>query len=137
MYLQTEEEAIEYGRALGTKLTPPKTIELVGDVGTGKTTITRGIAEALGISEPVTSPSFTISKHYAGKKANLIHYDFYRLPEPGLMVEDLQESINDSSAITVVEWADSVENFLPNDHLKITLELQDDGSRKIIEENLT
>ena len=70
----------ELGQKIGKTLVPPVVVELLGDVGVGKTTFTRGLAKGLGVKEPVTSPSFTISKTYAlpeGK--NLIHYDFYRL----------------------------------------------------------
>ena len=123
---------LEFGREFAKKLHVPAVIELVGDVGAGKTTFVRGLAEGLGIKEPITSPSFTISKSYAipGGKT-LVHYDFYRLQDPGLMAGDLEESINDPQAIVVVEWADSVENILPDDRIKITLKYEDDGSREI------
>lgn len=128
---RTESEMIAFGRALAKSLTLPQVIELVGDVGTGKTTITRGLAEGLGIKEPVTSPSFTISKQYAFPTGTLIHYDFYRLPTPGLMQEDFLENIADKSAVVVVEWADSIADFLPADRLQLQILLQEDGSRLI------
>ena len=106
-------------------------IELVGDVGTGKTTFTRGLAAGLGVNEPVTSPSFTISKTYAFKNGELIHYDFYRLKDPGLMAEDLDENLNNNHAVVVVEWAESVENFLPENRTKIEIKLNDDGTREV------
>lgn len=123
-------------------------LEFVGDVGSGKTTITRGLAAGLGITEPVTSPSFTISKQYAfdlpasarrdpahsvtpHPSGLLIHYDFYRLPDPGLMSEDLAESIATPHAITVVEWAESVTGILPADRCIFYITINDDGSRTI------
>lgn len=135
MILKTEQEMLEYGRSLGRNLATPAVFELVGDVGTGKTTITRGLAEALGVAEPVTSPSFTISKQYAAGTKTLIHYDFYRLPDPGLMLEDLAESINNPNAVVVVEWAESVANILPANRHTIYISYNDDGSRTV-EENL-
>ena len=128
---------LDFVRKLGENLTAPATLELVGDVGAGKTTLTRGIAEGLGVKEPVTSPSFTISKRYAGKTTNgqkiiLAHYDFYRLPDPGIMVEDLGETINDPDTITIVEWGESVKNLLPENHQKIEIKYREDGSREII-----
>ena len=110
----------------------PIVIELLGDVGAGKTTFVRGLAEGLGVKEPVTSPSFTISKSYAlpnGK--TLVHYDFYRLPDPGLMSEDLSENINNPNSIVVIEWADSVADLLPKDHKTITIKYNDDGTREV------
>ena len=80
-------------------------IELIGDVGTGKTTFTRGLAKGLGVKNPITSPSFTISKSYAlPTGGHLIHYDFYRLPDPGLMADDLQENLTNPKNIIIIEW---------------------------------
>lgn len=128
---------LDFGEKLGESLKAPATLELVGDVGAGKTTLTRGIAKALKITEPVTSPSFTISKRYAGETKNgqkitLAHYDFYRLLDPGIMSEDLDESLNDENTITIIEWGESVKNLLPKDHIKIEIKLREDGSREII-----
>ena len=113
----------------------PHVIELVGDVGTGKTTFTRGLAKSLGISSEVTSPSFTISKSYAlpnGK--TLVHYDFYRLTDPGLMVDDLKEKIKDNHII-IVEWANSIKNILPKNRTVIKFIYNDDGTRKVSVKN--
>lgn len=123
---------IELGREYGRALSAPAVIELLGDVGAGKTTFTRGLAEGLGAKEPVTSPSFTISKSYAlPNNKTLVHYDFYRLPDPGLMSEDLSESINNPNNIVIIEWADSVADLLPNNHKTITIKYNDDGTRKV------
>lgn len=130
---------LDFGKDFAEKLmskkdfsTSPIVIELVGDVGVGKTTFTRGFAEALGVAEPVTSPSFTISKSYATTSGKtLVHYDFYRLQDPGLMSEDLAENLSNSQNVIIIEWGESIENILPNSRIKILIELQDDGSRKI------
>ncbi|MBP5512410.1 tRNA (adenosine(37)-N6)-threonylcarbamoyltransferase complex ATPase subunit type 1 TsaE [Candidatus Saccharibacteria bacterium] len=131
MIFKTEKEMIEFGERLSQFLSVPAVIELVGDVGAGKTTITKGIAKGLGIEDEITSPSFMISKQYEGPKCRLVHYDFYRLPEPGLMSDDLLENIADQNAITVVEWADSVSDLLPEGHEKYMIKLLDDGSREV------
>jgi len=111
-------------------------IELVGDVGAGKTTFTRGLAAGLGIAEAVTSPSFTISKRYhfplmSGNDGGLVHYDFYRLPDPGIMQDEIAETIKLPHTIVIVEWAESVSNILPADKILIRIELEEDGSRTI------
>ncbi len=128
-----EQGMINFGKTLAESLHAPAVIELVGDVGAGKTTITRGIAEALGVTDPVTSPSFTISKRYAFPGGTLVHYDFYRLSDPGLMQEDLLESVSDSHTITIVEWADTVADILPAGHHKYNIMLNADGSRTVEE----
>lgn len=132
--VKSEAEMLEFGRELAKDLAVPSCIELVGDVGTGKTTLTRGIAEGLGIKEVVTSPSFTISKVYAFPGGRLVHYDFYRLGDPGLMSEDLLESIGDEQTVTVVEWANSVADLLPEKHRRFKIVLNEDGSRTIKED---
>lgn len=135
----------------------PICLELVGDVGAGKTTFTRSLASGLGVSTSVTSPSFTISKRYAfslkphersagairesvsrttpvSKKhetGELIHYDFYRLEDPGLMAEDLAESLTQINAIVILEWADSIKDLLPEKHLQITFRILEDDSREL------
>ena len=133
MNIASEQEMLEFGKSFASQLSDAHVIELIGDVGAGKTTFVRGLAEGLGIKEPVTSPSFTISKSYAipGGKT-LVHYDFYRLPDPGLMAEDLEENLNDENSIVIVEWADSVSNLLPENHIKLEIKYNDDGTREVI-----
>ena len=137
MRVTSEQEMLELGENFAKKLVSdgalegPVVIELVGDVGAGKTTFTRGLAAGLGVKEPVTSPSFTISKSYAGEKANLVHYDFYRLGDPGLMAEDLEESINTPRTVTVVEWADSIEDVLPEGRHAVKICYNDDDTREV------
>ncbi len=129
--LKSEVEMIAFGEELGKSLKAPAVVELVGDVGTGKTTITKGIAKGLGILAEVTSPSFMISKTYDYENGRLVHYDFYRLNDPGIMSEDLLENINDKNTITIVEWADSVSDILPENHEKLEVLLNDDGTRTV------
>lgn len=129
MILKTETELIRAGEELGKTLKPPYFIELVGDVGAGKTTFVKGLAKGLGISDEITSPSYTISKCYQNDNITLNHYDFYRLDDPGIMSEDLEESLSDKDTITVVEWADIVRNTTQDAVIKITI--KEDGSREL------
>lgn len=136
----SEAQMIEFGVTLSQNLQIPAVIELVGDVGAGKTTITKGLAKGLGITEDITSPTFTLSKRYsffqAGKEQFLVHYDFYRLQDPGIMSEDLLENINNQNTITVIEWGDSVADLLPEKRLSLFITVNDDGTRSI-EQNET
>jgi len=122
-----------FGEQLAKGLVAPATIELIGDIGTGKTTLVKGLARGLGIISEVTSPSFVVSKTYrSGKKPlTLTHFDFYRLTDPGIMQEELDESINSPGTITVIEWAAAVENVLPEGRTKITISYNDDGTRTV------
>lgn len=133
MIIRSEPEMITLGEQIAEGLVPPATIELLGDVGTGKTTLTKGIARALGVEDPITSPSFTISKSYQSKTnpVRLNHFDFYRLTDPGIMSEDLDESIHDPHTVTIVEWADTVAEVLPDQHIIVNIKLLDDGNRAV------
>lgn len=132
MDIKSEQEMLDFGREYASRLVKPAVIELIGDVGAGKTTFVRGLAQGLGVNEPVTSPSFTISKSYAlPGGGRLIHYDFYRLPEPGLMVDDLMDNLKDKGNVVVIEWGESVAGLLPKQHATIKIEYTDEG-RKII-----
>lgn len=133
MILKSEEEMIQFGEGIAKAISLPCCIELVGDVGAGKTTITKGIARGLGISDEITSPSFMISKQYAFDGGKLVHYDFYRLAEPGIMSEDLAENLSDAQTVTIVEWGDSVAELLPEGHKKYLIKLLDDGTREVTE----
>ena len=133
MKIYSEQEMLDFGENYAKSilsmnnvqqnLPEAKAIELVGDVGAGKTTFVRGLAKGLGIKESVTSPSFTISKIYAmNNGGNLVHYDFYRLSDPGLMSDDLRENLSNPKNIVVIEWGESVKNLLPDNHTIIEIE---------------
>jgi tRNA threonylcarbamoyladenosine biosynthesis protein TsaE len=110
------------GEKLGAFLRGGEVLELVGDVGAGKTTLTKGIAKGMGIDEDVQSPSFTISRVYdAPRELYLAHYDFYRLHDAGIMTDELHETIHDPKVTTIIEWAEIVGGVLPADRLTITI----------------
>ena len=111
----------QLGEAIGRSVSGGEVLELVGDIGAGKTTLTKGIARALGINEPVQSPTFTISRVYDSPKGlRLAHYDFYRLGEAGIMGDEIREAADDDSVI-IVEWAGAVDGDLPEDRLVVKI----------------
>lgn len=111
----------QLGEAIGRSVSGSEVLELVGDIGAGKTTLTKGIAQALGINEPVQSPTFTISRVYDSPKGlRLVHYDFYRLSEAGIMGDEIREAMDDDSVV-VVEWAGAVGDDLPKDRLVVKI----------------
>ena len=134
MLIHSEQEMLEYGEKFAATLAAPAVIELIGDVGAGKTTFTRGLAKGLGVQAELSSPSFTISREYRGEKYTLVHYDFYRLEDPGLMAEDLAETIYDPNIITVIEWGQSIKDILPQNHVTIEIKYIDENTREITQE---
>lgn len=131
--LNSENEMITFGKAIGNLLQGGEVIELVGDVGSGKTTLVKGIASGLGIAEYVQSPSFTINRSYVGRdNITLSHYDFYRLDDAGILANELQEVIGDPNTVTVIEWAGVVENVLPGDRLSVYISATTETSRELI-----
>ncbi len=114
-------------------------IELKGDIGSGKTTLTTGIAAGLGFEGDVPSPTFTLSRTYPLKgKLSLHHYDFYRLNGHDSVTEELAETLKDPFAITVIEWPGQGNANLPNPRLRITINrLADENLREITLESLS
>lgn len=103
----------------------------MSDVGGGKTTFVRGLAQGLGSHDKVASPSFTISREYKAGDITMYHFDFYRLSDPGIVANELAEVVGDPMAVVVVEWADIVENVLPADKLTIGITSTGDTERAI------
>lgn len=126
----------QFGTEIADLLKGGEVIELVGDLGSGKTTLVKGIASGLGITEDVQSPSYTISREYKAKNnLKLIHYDFYRLDAPGLMTHDIQENMGDPNVVTVIEWAGIVQNILPIDRLTMSIVAPSETTRRILIES--
>lgn len=116
---------------LASQLRGGEVLELISDLGGGKTTFTRGLARGLGSLETVASPTFTISRVYEAGSLHIHHFDFYRLHEAGIIAEELAEVLEDNQAIVVVEWADVVQDVLPTERLTITIEKTPEDSRII------
>jgi tRNA threonylcarbamoyladenosine biosynthesis protein TsaE len=122
----------ELGEKLGLLLGGGEVIELIGDVGSGKTTFVKGLAIGLGISDYVQSPSFTISRVYDGRdNLKLAHYDFYRLEDSGLMSDELHEAMLDKNKVVIIEWAGLVAGILPDDRLSIKISILSENSRRL------
>lgn len=131
-----EIEMKRFGEVIGRLLSGGEKIELVGDVGVGKTTLVKGIAIGLGIDENIQSPSFTINRVYDGRDNIILsHYDFYRLDNAGIMADELGEAIDDKKTITVIEWGGAVSEILPKDRLIINISSPTEESRRLIIES--
>lgn len=107
-------------------------IELIGDVGAGKTTFTKALARGMGITEPVQSPTFTISNRYTSLDGReLAHYDFYRLSDAGIMADELRETLGDPQVVTVIEWGDVIADVLPDDRLTLRFSATSETMRRL------
>ena len=129
--INSTDEMIAFGKEIGRQISEGMVLELIGDVGAGKTTFTKGLAKGLGISEVIQSPTFTISRVYKGKKLTLSHYDFYRLNDYGIMEMELTENLNNPKNVTVIEWAGDLAEILPKKHLKLIFESLNENQRKV------
>lgn len=125
------EETFALGKEFGLKLRGGEVIEFIGDLGAGKTSFMRGVAEGLASDDSVSSPTFTLSNIYAGRDGlSIHHFDFYRLQEPGLIQDQLQEAVEDPKAIVCVEWAESVRGVLPDNRTTIEIIATDENTRE-------
>ncbi|MFZ1301672.1 MAG: tRNA (adenosine(37)-N6)-threonylcarbamoyltransferase complex ATPase subunit type 1 TsaE [Candidatus Microsaccharimonas sp.] len=130
--VNSELETKDLAMSIGTKLKGGEVFELIGDVGAGKTTFVKGLAKGLAIDEDIQSPSFTISRLYdARDDLQLVHYDFYRLSDPGIMANEVAEMIQDNKTITIIEWADIVEGVLPASRYTIRFASPSENTRLI------
>lgn len=130
--VQNESEMKAFGARLGALLKGGEVVELIGDVGAGKTTLTKGIGEGMGVDEDVQSPSFTISRVYnTVRGVGLAHYDFYRLHDAGIMANELQDTLSDNNTVTIIEWADIVSGVLPADRLTIHITPLSEHGRRL------
>lgn len=125
--LRTREDTLALGRALGRLLRAGDVIALIGDLGAGKTTLTQGIAQGMGITERVTSPTFTLVQEY-GRETPLFHFDPYRLERPEDVSDFGFEEYLERGGVVVVEWADKIAALLPDERLTLTLEEVEDNN---------
>jgi tRNA threonylcarbamoyladenosine biosynthesis protein TsaE len=127
----SSEETELLGQAIGKNLRGGEIIELLSDLGGGKTTFTRGLAKGFGSTDRVASPSFTISREYAAGDKRIHHFDFYRLGEAGIMSDEIAELVNDPSIVLVVEWADVVAEVLPAERITVLLRPTGNTTRSV------
>jgi tRNA threonylcarbamoyladenosine biosynthesis protein TsaE len=124
-----ETEAV--GAAVGSQLRVGDLVVLTGDLGAGKTTFAKGLARALGVTQPVTSPTFTIVQEYDGRMP-LAHVDVYRLERiqelHDLGFEELLEG-----RVTVVEWGEAIAQILPRDRIDVRIAMDDDDDRRVLD----
>lgn len=117
---------------MGRKLRGGEVIELSSDLGGGKTSFVKGLAEGIGSLDNVRSPSFTLHNQYHAEGLTLHHFDFYRLFEPGEMRDELAEVLRDPQAVVIVEWGHIIKDVLPDEHLTIRIKATGHQSREFV-----
>ena len=130
--IDTEAGTRALGLSIADAAEPGDIIALTGDLGTGKTALTKYIAEGLGIKEEVISPTFTIVREYRSGRLPLFHFDVYRLSGPEEFIDAGAEDYLEDSGLSVIEWADIVADALPADALLVNIEYAEDDKRRIM-----
>lgn len=124
------DDTLDLAVKIGERLRGGEVIELISDLGGGKTAFVRGLAKGMGSNDLVTSPSFTLTNEYASDQFRLHHYDLYRLREAGTMRHELKEICGDPKKVVVIEWADIVEDVLPEAHLRVNIKSTGETDRE-------
>jgi len=129
---RSTDETLALAASVGEVLRPGDVVSLAGDLGTGKTVFARGVARALGVEDPVVSPTFTIVREYEGR-VPVVHVDVYRI-DTFQELHDLgfEEVVRDD-AVTIVEWGDVIDGMLPGDRLDVRLAAGADDDERVIE----
>lgn len=118
----SEDETYALGVKIGETAQPDTVYALSGDLGVGKTVFTKGIAAGLGITEPVTSPTFTIVQSYMGGRLPLYHFDVYRISDIDEMEEIGYDDCFFGGGVSIVEWAEFIEELMPENTIHIRIE---------------
>ena len=130
------DETLNFAEKLAKQIVAPKIIVLSGDLGAGKTTFSKGFAKGLGISETITSPTFTLLNEYSGDK-NLYHFDMYRLSSKEEAYElGFENYFENNDGIILVEWAENVKGLFAPPYLKVLIEKIDENKRKFTLEEI-
>ena len=129
--IKNEKETENFGRRLGESLSAGDVVAMVGDLGTGKTTLTGYIARGLGIKETVSSPTYTIIKEYNSGRLPLYHFDVYRIGDPEELFNIGVDEYFDGDGVCVVEWADLVSEELPENSKYIFIEYGEKEGERI------
>ena len=116
------EDTAKYAYQMASGARPGEVYALIGDLGVGKTVFTKGFAEGLGITEPVSSPTFTILQIYEEGRLPLYHFDVYRIEEPEEMEEVGFDDYVYGDGVCLIEWANRIEEILPEETIYIVIE---------------
>lgn len=126
--VKSVEETMAIGIKLGSLCNAGDIICLTGDLGTGKTHMTKGIAQGIGIKDHITSPTFTIVNEYHSGRLKLYHFDVYRVNDPDEIYAIGFDEYIFSDGVSIIEWSNYIEELIPEEHISINIEkLNDKG----------
>lgn len=128
---KSQQETENFAKEIGKKLKGDEIIALYGDLGVGKTVFTRGLVGSFGVKNAVTSPTFTLVNEYTAPKFKIYHFDMYRIKS----LEDLESTgFFDYMyrGVFVIEWSENIENYLPQETIKIYIEKNENDGERII-----
>lgn len=128
-YLPDEQATLEFGAKLAAAIEPGLFVALRGDLGSGKTTLARGILRGLGYQGRVKSPTYTLVEHYKVSRLDLYHFDFYRFEDPGEFLEAGFQECFDGHNVCLVEWPERAQDLLPAADLEIAFTGEGGGRR--------
>ncbi|MDO5036752.1 MAG: tRNA (adenosine(37)-N6)-threonylcarbamoyltransferase complex ATPase subunit type 1 TsaE [Tissierellia bacterium] len=131
MRLENVAASRRLGHQLGQLLKPGDVLAFIGDLGVGKTTLIQALGQALGVKEEMTSPTFTLIHEYQARDLPVYHFDCYRMESPLEFLDIGGEDYLYGSGVCLIEWADMIEEFLPQDYLRLELSRQEDLSRDL------
>ncbi len=127
LFLQEEIMTKRIGEIIGERIFPGAVICLNGDLGAGKTTMTKSIAKAMGIDEDITSPTFTIVNEYTDYPIPLYHFDVYRIGSSDEMFDIGYDEYIESGGVVIIEWSNLIWDILPKDRLELFLTYDREG----------
>ena len=122
VYIKNEHDTEEFGMKLASSLEPGDIVALIGDLGTGKTTLTKYIAKGLGVTENIDSPTFNIVKEHKSGRIPLFHFDVYRLSSGDELLDIGADEYFYSDGVCIIEWADIVADVIPEKAKVILIE---------------
>jgi tRNA threonylcarbamoyladenosine biosynthesis protein TsaE len=128
---RTADETRSLGRALAPMLRRRDVVVLTGELGAGKTTLVQGLANGVGATEHVASPTFTLVREYTSGRVPLAHVDLYRLEREQDVIDLALDELEDGDRVLLVEWGDPVAELLADDRLRVELTADDDDVRTI------
>ena len=129
----TETELTEWGRRFGRVAIPPIVVTITGELGAGKTTLVQAICRGYGVTEDVTSPTFSLVHRYAAPRSPVFHLDLYRLKDAGELTNIGFDEILSEEALVLIEWPEQAGDRIPRQHIPISLQhFTDDPDRRLL-----
>ncbi len=127
---KSEKDTYKIAKKFERTLSGGEVVILNGDLGAGKTTFTKGLAKALGITENVTSPTFTLMNIYTSGRLTLYHFDMYRIEDESEALELGLDEFFNSNGVCMIEWAENIRNMIPKNHITINITKLGENSRE-------